>query len=250
MRITKYLSIPIHNFEAGEINQGELLKILQEAIDNGDIKEPHNLKYAVSVVFPFVDKGVLRRSHHLNQVEKTLDDMLLKRSLNMMRGKKKSIPPSLLKILGYYIVSIISLITAIVCISSMRPLELMIGTVFLFISLWMLKDTLIKYALLVVVFLYRLLRPVLTKCSNIIKKHKKVSVASILSILLLSGYFWRMSFWDGIREGDRAIIYFEKGYMIHAQVISVHINYIVISQGIRISRIERSEIKSVKKYKN
>jgi hypothetical protein len=66
--ITKMLGIAINNFDEGRLSHGQLLSILQEAIDNGDILVPDNELYAVAVVIPFIDRGVLKIFQTLGSV--------------------------------------------------------------------------------------------------------------------------------------------------------------------------------------
>lgn len=71
--ITKMLGIAINDCDEGRISPEQLVSILQEAIDNGDILLPDNEFCAVAVVFPFIDRGVLKPSQHTEALESRMN---------------------------------------------------------------------------------------------------------------------------------------------------------------------------------
>ena len=75
--ITKMLSLAIGNYDAGRISREHLLKIFQDAIDNGDILEPDNELPVVAAVLPLVDGGLLHYSEHMKTFEGRMDKKVL-----------------------------------------------------------------------------------------------------------------------------------------------------------------------------
>jgi hypothetical protein len=67
--ITKMLGIAISDCDARRITPEQLLAILQEAVDNGDILEEANEFHVVACVVPLIDRGILRASEHVQVFE-------------------------------------------------------------------------------------------------------------------------------------------------------------------------------------
>ena len=67
--ITKMLEIAVNDCDAGRITPVQLISILQEAIDNGDILEEKNEFCVVVHVLPLIDRGALRSSAHVATFE-------------------------------------------------------------------------------------------------------------------------------------------------------------------------------------
>jgi hypothetical protein len=68
-RLSGALVLFFVDLDEGRLSHAQLISILQEAIDNGDILLPDNEFYAVAVVFPFIDSGVLKPSQHTEAFE-------------------------------------------------------------------------------------------------------------------------------------------------------------------------------------
>jgi hypothetical protein len=71
--ITKLLGIAINDYDVGRLSHAQLLSILQEAINSGDILLPNNELYAVAAVIPLIDQGVLRPSQHTEEFESRMN---------------------------------------------------------------------------------------------------------------------------------------------------------------------------------
>jgi hypothetical protein len=63
--ITKMLDVAVADCDAGRITPTQLISILQEAIDNGDILEEQNEFCVVSRILPGIDRGILSSSEHV-----------------------------------------------------------------------------------------------------------------------------------------------------------------------------------------
>lgn len=87
--ITKHLGIAISDKDNGRISTDQLLKIFQEAIDNGDILERENEFYVVATVFPLLDEGLLERSQYTDIFESRMNKKALDK-LAEIRKKKKT----------------------------------------------------------------------------------------------------------------------------------------------------------------
>lgn len=83
--ITKNLGIAISDSDAGRITKEQLFEIFQEAINNGDINCESNEMYAVSVVLPLIDKGVLKQSKHTHSFE----DKMNKKAMDFLNERKR-----------------------------------------------------------------------------------------------------------------------------------------------------------------
>jgi hypothetical protein len=64
-KITKMLGIAVSDCDARRISRRQLLRVFQEAIDNGDILEPDNEHHVVLHVIPLIDQGLLRSSPYV-----------------------------------------------------------------------------------------------------------------------------------------------------------------------------------------
>ena len=82
--ITKMLGIAISDFDAGRLSRKNLLLILQDAIDNGDILELSNEDYVVTHVMPLIDEGVLTSSPAVAAFETRMD----RRAMDFIRRKR------------------------------------------------------------------------------------------------------------------------------------------------------------------
>ncbi len=74
--ITKHIGIAINDADAGRITYQHLLKIFQEAIDNGDILLEENELYVVGTVLPLLDRDVLKRSPYVDDFEARMNATL------------------------------------------------------------------------------------------------------------------------------------------------------------------------------
>jgi len=71
--ITKMLGIAINDYDAGRLSPEQLIAIVQEAIDNGDVLLPDNEFYAAAVVNPMIDSGVLKPVGHTEALESRMN---------------------------------------------------------------------------------------------------------------------------------------------------------------------------------
>lgn len=65
MRITQMLDRAVDDTNDGKTEPLHLYKILQDAIDNGDIIEPQNVDCVELMILPLVEKGILKTSPYL-----------------------------------------------------------------------------------------------------------------------------------------------------------------------------------------
>ena len=83
--ITKTLGIAVNDYDAGRITEQHLLSILQSAIDNGDVLLEENKFYTVSVIFPFLDRGILRPSQYTKEFEQRMDIKVTARAAELRK---------------------------------------------------------------------------------------------------------------------------------------------------------------------
>lgn len=82
--ITKMIGMAINDLDAGRLSRKNLLLILQDAIDNGDILEPANEEFVVTHVMPLVDAGTLARSPAVADFERRMDQ----RAIDLLHRKR------------------------------------------------------------------------------------------------------------------------------------------------------------------
>lgn len=70
--VTRRLGVAINDEKAARISRDQLLRIFQEAIDNGDISTEDNQFYFVAFVLPLIDARLLRPSEYTDALERQL----------------------------------------------------------------------------------------------------------------------------------------------------------------------------------